>query len=120
TQCRTVTTGGTYTVAVTNSTGCSLTVSHTIKNPISLTTSVTNGICSNGFLGNALVNVTGQTAPYSYLWNTGATTQGISNLAAGPYSVRVTDVNGCTATSSTNVVITKLTSDYSTINSSFS
>lgn len=34
--------------------------------------------------------------PFTYLWNTGETTQTISNVCGGNYSVTVTDVNGCT------------------------
>jgi len=45
------------------------------------------------------VNATGGSPPYTYLWNTGATTQSISNQPAGSYSVTVTDAtaNACTA-----------------------
>jgi hypothetical protein len=45
----------------------------------------------------------GGRAPYSYKWNTGATTQSISIGAAGSYIVTVTDSKGCTA--STTVII---------------
>ncbi|MBK9526215.1 MAG: T9SS type A sorting domain-containing protein [Bacteroidetes bacterium] len=50
-------------------------------------------ICSlcNGLL---TVNISGGTLPYSYLWNTGATTDSISNLCHGNYSVTVTDASG--------------------------
>lgn len=44
----------------------------------------------------------------SYLWNTGATTRSIVVSAAGSYNVRVTNSNGCNATSS-NTVVTYLT-----------
>ena len=46
--------------------------------------------------GTASVVVEGGTAPYTYLWNTGAITQNLSGLAAGTYSVTVTDANNLT------------------------
>ena len=65
-----------------------------------------NGTCSNGNEASASVNVTGGTAPYTYEWNNGATTASIDGLAAGSYSVTVTDANGCEATCTTQVSIT--------------
>ncbi|MBI1287085.1 MAG: hypothetical protein GC178_05845, partial [Flavobacteriales bacterium] len=47
---------------------------------------------SDGTVG---VIVNGGTGPFTYLWNTGATTASISNVPAGVYSVTVTDANGC-------------------------
>ena len=60
------------------------------------TCSSTNGDCNNGNSASASVSASGGTAPYTYLWSTGATTMSISNLTAGSYSVTVTDANGCT------------------------
>ena len=37
---------------------------------------------------------------YTFAWSTGDTTEDISNLVAGTYSVSATDCNGCTATGS--------------------
>ncbi|WP_165589537.1 BspA family leucine-rich repeat surface protein, partial [Myroides marinus] len=47
--------------------------------------------CNGGSNGTASVNVSGGTAPYSYLWSTGATTQSITGLAVGTYKVTITD-----------------------------
>lgn len=56
---------------------------------------VPNSICSTGGLGK--IYVTGQTgvSPYTYLWSNGETTDFITGLTTGSYSVQVTDSNNC-------------------------
>ena len=48
---------------------------------------------------NAMIQtvVIGNSGLYSYQWNTGATTDSLVNLAAGTYTVTVTDEAGCVA-----------------------
>lgn len=52
--------------------------------------------CYGMVSGAVTANITGGTGPYTYLWSpAGATTQTVSNLPAGCYTVTITDVNGC-------------------------
>ena len=77
-----------------------------IEPPVLLTNSSSININCAGFNnGKATTTTTGGTSPYSYLWNNNATTQNISNLAAGLYTVIVTDANGCTSSSSTLITV---------------
>ena len=93
---------GTYSVTVTDSNGCQATTSVTItpSNMINVDISSTNPTCANPNGGSVTANASGGVAPYSFVWNTGATTQTITGLGAGVYSVNVTDANGCSAMAS--------------------
>jgi hypothetical protein len=53
--------------------------------------------------GTAVVTVVGGSGAYTYSWSDGATTAQITNLAAGTYTVTITDSSGCTTTCSTTV-----------------
>lgn len=52
----------------------------------------------NSCLGSATVNVTGGTAPYSYLWSNGETAMTINNLCPDIYYLTVIDANNCVVT----------------------
>jgi gliding motility-associated-like protein len=97
---------GTYTVTVTDANGCVNTLSSTVTQPAVLTLSSTtiNPLCTDSLNGSIDLTVNGGTSPYTYLWNTTATTEDISGLLEGTYFVTVTDTNGCSATSSIQLV----------------
>ena len=90
---------GNYSVVVTDAIGCTGTQSYTLTQPTALAVSMTasGATCNGSTNGSASVAVTGGTSAYSYSWS-GPTVQTNStavNLAAGTYSVTVTDANGC-------------------------
>jgi hypothetical protein len=56
--------------------------------------------CNGVLLERATAAGSGGTAPYTYAWSNGATGANVTGLAAGSYSVTVTDAGGCSATQS--------------------
>src|SRR5258708_10245592 len=56
--------------------------------------------CFGGLTGSATVAASNGTAPYTYLWTDPAaqTSATATGLAAGSYTVTVTDAKGCTTT----------------------
>jgi len=91
---------GTYTVTITDANGCTGTVTATITQPtaISGTTVVTNIACNGGSTGAINLTPTGGSAPYTFNWGGGITTEDRTGLAVGTYTVTITDANGCTGT----------------------
>ncbi len=98
---------GTYSVLITDANGCALRDTTVITEPALLVSSKSsvNVLCKNGNNASIDLSVSGGTSPYSYLWSNSATTQDISALTAGTYTVRITDNNGCIARDT--VVITE-------------
>ncbi len=102
----------TYSVVVTDANNCidSVQVSITeLNSPLSASiTALQNVACFGENTGQATVTATGGSGSYSYLWNDAAAQQTAtaSSLAAGSYSVTVSDNNGCATTVIVNTAIT--------------
>ena len=95
---------GTYSVSfVTNNTPMTLvfTIQAGTFNPclnfsgLVMTANSLDSVSCDGVMGITLTN---GTAPYTYQWSNGQTTQTMNSLCPGGYCCYVTDVNGCTLT----------------------
>ena len=94
---------GTYSVTVTDNNGCYDSSSVTVTEPTLVIVSAvldSNEGCVGSLNGGATASATGGTPAYNYLWSNAATTASITGLGAGTYSVTVSDMNGCTDSSS--------------------
>jgi hypothetical protein len=65
---------------------------------LKLTASTTQTSSLDDASGAIDLTVTGGTSPYTYSWTNGSTSQDLSGLTSGNYTVTVTDSKGCTAT----------------------
>ena len=93
---------GTYSVVVSDNTGCNATGTVSITQPSVLLTSVTSVNSLGSCNGSGTVTATGGVTPYTYLWNDPMTqsTAMATGLCGGAYQVIVMDNNGCTAMNS--------------------
>jgi len=97
--------GGIYLVSVTDNNACLFVDTFNVggQNNMIFGTVTNNELCGQSGTGVSSISISGGTAPFSYLWSTGSTSQTISNLTAGSYTATVTDVSGCTTTGTTVV-----------------
>ena len=89
---------GLYTAIITDSMKTQINAKITVKESlgaISVQVSTFDPKCNGNTNGVINLTVTGGTAPYSYLWSNGSILKDQDKLAAGKYTVIVTDTNNC-------------------------
>lgn len=100
-------TAGTYTVNVTDGSGCvgSQTVVISQPAPLVVTATGTNAGCGAA-LGSATASSTGGTGTVAYEWNTVPAQTGPDavDLTSGLYTVTATDANSCHSTATVNII----------------
>lgn len=104
---------GNYSATIMDAFGCAVTTTATINGPsqaLALTNTVTNSSCSNSADGSASVTLTGGTPSYTFNWSGPAsftsTSQNLTNIIAGSYSLNAVDASGCAQTATIQVVPT--------------
>lgn len=98
---------GHYAVTVTDQLGCTDTASFDIADfpgPLLMIDDTIDDLCSE-YNGQILVSTLGGSAPITYVWNAGPSwsSEDLSGVSAGTYSLIATDANGCTATITANL-----------------
>jgi hypothetical protein len=98
---------GNYVVTITDSNGCQETASATIVDENLLTLVVNDAMPTgcNLATGSLVVSANLGRSPYQYAWSHDATLADsmANDLPAGPYTISVTDVSGCTVTLDTTI-----------------
>lgn len=75
-----------------------------IIHPLPVGSTIATDISCNG-LGDGQIDLTvsNGTAPFTFMWNNGETSEDLTSLEAGAYDVVITDANGCTGTASATI-----------------
>jgi gliding motility-associated-like protein len=100
---------GQYAITVTSANGATSTWTASVVSPTALALNLNPVLAFNGFGvscaesedGRINAIVGGGTPPLSYAWSDGQTTANATDLAAGDYTLTVTDARGCTETNGT-------------------
>jgi hypothetical protein len=95
---------GNYSFLVTDAVGCIRTGAVNVApiSSISANVNASTVVCP-ATTGTVTAVVSGSNGPFTYLWNTGATTNALSGVALGSYSCVITDALGCSVTKSNSL-----------------
>jgi PKD repeat protein len=108
TQSITVSSSGEYQVSIVTSIGCSGEDSVVVDVFPGLTFSpemISDALCVGDSSGAIAVSTGGGVAPLSYSWSSGDTTEDLSQLPAGTYTLTITDAEGCALTTDDITVV---------------
>lgn len=88
---------GNYSVTVADNNGCEVINVFTVdvEDPIILSSTVNNPSCPPAADGAILLNVSGGSGGFTYLWSNGVTQQNNTALLPNNYAVTITDSRGC-------------------------
>jgi len=97
---------GIYTATITDAEGCTSAQQVTVSDTQTMIATASSiPACGNGN-GTAVANVTGGSGPYTYLWSpTGGNSSTATGLSNGIYECTITDIDGCSITTSVNVTV---------------
>ncbi len=107
---------GDYSITVTDVRGCTASGTTTVTEYDMTSEMVAGDAClgqQNGFVGATPMS---GIPNYTYLWSNGSIEGVVNDLAAGTYTVTITDVNGCTATGQETVEEYELIPSFETSN----
>lgn len=96
---------GAYTLTVKDANGCEKTATYVLNNPAALAVQLVQAAskdpnCHGSCDGILQVQGQGGTAPYTYSWSNGQTSNQATGLCAGTHNVTITDANGCSLSAS--------------------
>ena len=99
---------GNYNLTVTGASGCTDSALITLTAPLPILANFTNvpATCFGATDGAIDLTVTNGLTPVTYSWNTGDTSQDLTNITSGIYTVIIRDINSCTLIASDTVATT--------------
>lgn len=89
---------GSYTLNAVDDNGCTFDTTFVITQPNPLQFNIDSVIDNNCFadtFGAIYVTPTGGTMPYNYMWSNRDTSQDLVNVRSGPFTLMLSDANGC-------------------------
>ena len=90
---------GVYTIDITGTDNCTYDYSYNLSDngTMNVTSNIVTDICPETLNGSIDITITGGNTPYNFSWSNGETTEDISNLEAGDYTVTILDNSDCSS-----------------------